>query len=223
MQHLWMAGISFFLLSLAFSFIVLPGQANAAGNDPVPPISRCNQAETPEKVRQCKDKYRDCNNLAGPINHVSIAECKRDVIDRFTGGLGCQMEAGGGDCTNPSGGGGGATTPAQDRYQCGNLSDKGRNVSTKFNFGCLGEKGPTGLNPILDIVYALIRFASVGAGIAIVIAMIMAGIQYSAAEGKPDSSQKAKLRIQQAVIGLAIYIFAFSILQFLIPGGIFKP
>ena len=114
-------------------------------------------------------------------------------------------------------------------YWCGNIRksdgtfDGSRNVKTKFNFGCLGKRAPPDLGPIQDLVFALIRFASVGVGIVIVISLILAGIQYSTAEGNPESAQKAKLRVQNTVIALAIYIFAFSILQFLIPGGLFKP
>jgi hypothetical protein len=59
-------------------------------------------------------------------------------------------------------------------------------------------------------------------GIVVTLAVIAAGIQYSMAEGNPESSHKAKVRAREALIGLMIYIFAFSLLQFLIPGGMFK-
>ncbi|MBW3568749.1 pilin [Candidatus Parcubacteria bacterium] len=117
-------------------------------------------------------------------------------------------------------------------YICGTYGDPDRNVRTKFDFGCLGTafaKSPgsfpassKNLSPILDFAYAIIRFLSVGVGIAITIAMILAGIQYSASEGNAEASTKAKKHIQSAVAGLVLYIFAWSILQFLIPGGVFK-
>lgn len=133
-------------------------------------------------------------------------------------GLDCNKEPGHADCaTKPPN-----KDPNADGYQCGNLPDDNDNVKTKFNFGCLGKKAPDGMGPIQDMLFALIRFASIGVGLAVTIALIMAGIQYSTAEGNPESSQKAKLRAQHALIGLGVYIFAFSALQYLIPGGIFN-
>lgn len=121
-------------------------------------------------------------------------------------------------------------------FICGTLEDKGassdRNVHTKFDFGCLGTayaKSPgsfptnsVNISPIMDFALAIVRFLSIGVGIAITIALIMSGIQYSASEGNAEASTKAKKRVESAITGLVIYIFAFSLLQFLIPGGVFK-
>lgn len=119
---------------------------------------------------------------------------------------------------------------------CGTLTDGGkssdRNVHTKFDFGCLGtayEKEPgkfpnssKNLSPILDFLYAIIRFLSIGVGIVITIALIVSGIQYSASEGNAEASTKAKKRVESALTGLVIYVFSYALLQFLIPGGVFK-
>lgn len=128
-----------------------------------------------------------------------------------------------------------AGRPGQDGdYICGTYSgdNAGRNVKTKFDFGCLGTayaKNPGGfpsgsknLSPILDFVYAIIRFLSIGVGIVITIALILAGIQYSASEGNAEASTKAKKHVESALTGLVIFIFTWSIMQFLIPGGVFK-
>lgn len=105
---------------------------------------------------------------------------------------------------------------------CGNLEDNSKNIETSFNFGCLGPEGPKGTGPIQDLAYAIIRFMSVGVGIVLVASIVYAGIQYSAAEGNPEATQSSKNRIRDAFIGLLIYIFAFSILQYLVPGGVFS-
>ena len=128
-----------------------------------------------------------------------------------------------------------AGRPGQDGdYICGTYSgdNAGRNVHTKFDFGCLGtayEKNPgsfpggsKNLSPILDFTYAIIRFLSIGVGIAITMALIASGIQYSASEGSAEVSTKAKKRVESAITGLLIYIFSYALLQFLIPGGVFK-
>lgn len=102
--------------------------------------------------------------------------------------------------------------------QCGSGSGA---VKTKFNFGCLGDdyKGPGGA--IGDLAFAIIRFLSFGVGIFVVVAIIASGIQYTTSEGNPEATQAAKSRIQASIISLIIYIFAFAIIQFLVPGGVF--
>lgn len=183
---------------------------NAAIIDSTPPISECNKADNKTDVQKCKKEYRKCDKP--PYSLQKIKDCKQAAIDKYT-----KKNNGSGSTHNvapPTG-----TKP----YQCGNLPNQDANVKTNINFGCLGDKGPSGLGPIQDLVFALIRFLSVGVGVVITISLIAAGIQYSMAEGNPESSQKAKQRVQNTVIGLAIYIFAFSILQYLIPGGLFLP
>ncbi len=103
-------------------------------------------------------------------------------------------------------------------FQCGNTEDA---VETKFNLGCMGESAPSGTPPINDMVYSLIRLMSAGVGIIVVISIIAAGIQYSSSEGNPEATQAAKSRIQNSLIGLLIYIFAFSFVQYIVPGGVF--
>jgi hypothetical protein len=108
---------------------------------------------------------------------------------------------------------------SEGKYQCG----KGdTTVNTKFNFGCLGdESSEDSLSPIMDIAYAIIRFLSIGVGIAVVASIIYAGIQYSASQGSPEETQAAKNRIQNAIIALIFYMFIYAIVQFLVPGGLF--
>ncbi len=102
---------------------------------------------------------------------------------------------------------------------CGQGNDA---VKTKFNFGCQGSnyEGPGG--SIGDLAFSFIRFLSMGVGIVVVISIIVAGIQYSASEGNPETTQSAKNRIRSAIIGLVLYVFIFAIIQFLVPGGLFK-
>ena len=110
---------------------------------------------------------------------------------------------------------------AKKGRQCGKGKDS--KVVTRFNFGCLGETyDGAELNPITDLAFALVRFLSTGVGIIIVGSIILAGIQYSASEGNPEATQAAKGRIQSAVVGLFIYLFAFAFIQYLVPGGLFS-
>jgi hypothetical protein len=69
------------------------------------------------------------------------------------------------------------------------------------------------------LVYA-INIASATVAIVIVGSIIAAGIQYSSARDDPQAIAKAKHRILMAVIALALFIFGFTFLQWLVPGGI---
>lgn len=106
------------------------------------------------------------------------------------------------------------TDDPQGNYVCG----AGENtVKTAIDFGCRG-KG----NAILDLIFAIIRFLSIGVGIIIIGSIIVAGIQYTASRGDPNATTKALSRVYATVIALAIYIFSYAILNYIIPAGIFK-
>jgi archaellum component FlaF (FlaF/FlaG flagellin family) len=58
------------------------------------------------------------------------------------------------------------------------------------------------------------------AGIVIVGSIIVGGIQYSSAGSDPQKVQAAKNRIKGAVIALLLFLFGYSLLNFLVPGGV---
>ncbi len=65
-----------------------------------------------------------------------------------------------------------------------------------------------------------VKLLSVAAGIAVVIGIIMGGIQYSASAGDPQKAAQAKGKITKALFGLIAFLFLYSALQFFSPGGI---
>jgi hypothetical protein len=105
---------------------------------------------------------------------------------------------------------------AQGKYTCG-ADGKDSQVKTTINFGCVG-KG----SGLLDLIFAIIRFLSEGAGIIIIGSMVFAGIQYTVSRGDPSASAAAIKRIQNTGIALLIYIFAFAILNYIVPAGLLK-
>jgi Type IV secretion system pilin len=107
-------------------------------------------------------------------------------------------------------------------YQCGS----GKNaVNTTIDIGCKGAScqtsNPDGCNAMTDAVFAIIRALSVGVGLVIVASMVWAGIQYTASRDDPSAVGKAKERIQNNLIALLVYVFAYAILNYLIPKGFF--
>jgi hypothetical protein len=110
-------------------------------------------------------------------------------------------------CTCPTG--------TNGNYCCGD-STNGGPVVTSIDLGCKG-KG----NPILDMSFAIIRLLSDGVGIVVVASVVVAGIQYTAARNDPQNIANATNRIRATLIALLIFIFAYSILNYIIPGIFF--
>lgn len=74
---------------------------------------------------------------------------------------------------------------------------------------------------IIDLLNTVFSFVSGGVALAVVFNIIVAGIQYSSAQGDPSSVSKAKKRIMDAVLALLMYALVYAFVQWLIPGGVF--
>lgn len=74
---------------------------------------------------------------------------------------------------------------------------------------------------IVGYIVTFINVLSAAVGVVIVIMIAVGGIQYSASRDDPQMVNVAKQRIQNAVLALVFYLFAFAFLQWLVPGGIF--
>lgn len=109
-------------------------------------------------------------------------------------------------------------TDPSAKYQCG--GDDANPVHTSINIGCKGS--PADLNPIVDMTFALIRFLSIGVGLVIVGSFVVAGIQYTASRGDPKATEDAINRIKSTVGALLIFIFAYAILNYIVPAGLFN-
>jgi hypothetical protein len=77
-------------------------------------------------------------------------------------------------------------------------------------------------NPIYNLLLDIINFLSAGVGLVVITMITIGGFQYMTANGNPQKTQEAMKRISNALIGLALYLFMFAILQWLIPGGFFS-
>lgn len=105
----------------------------------------------------------------------------------------------------------------------GNATETSENeneVHVAFDFGCIGDAYTKVLNPILDIGFAIFRFLSVGVGLIVIGSIIWAGIQYSSSRGNPKATEEAIKRVSSSIMALIIYVFIFSIANFLVPGGL---
>lgn len=77
-------------------------------------------------------------------------------------------------------------------------------------------------SPIVHDLQVIVNFLSAAVGVVVIAMLILGGINYITAGGDANASKAGKERITNALIALAVYLFAFAFLQWLIPGGIFK-
>lgn len=74
---------------------------------------------------------------------------------------------------------------------------------------------------ILDYLVTFINGLSALVGVVVILMVILGGIQYAASKDEPQKVKAARSRITNALIALAIYIFMYAFLQWVIPGGAF--
>lgn len=94
-------------------------------------------------------------------------------------------------------------------------------ATTTGRFECTGDACVND-NPITKFLVTVINFLSALIGIIVIAVIIIAGIQYTTSGGNPQQTAQAKKRIINAITALVAFFFLFAILQWLIPGGIFK-
>jgi hypothetical protein len=66
-----------------------------------------------------------------------------------------------------------------------------------------------------------IAFLSILVGLAVVIGLIVGGIQYIISGGDPQAAANGKRHIRNAIIAFVVYLFLYAIINFLVPGGLF--
>lgn len=98
----------------------------------------------------------------------------------------------------------------------GDCNDGGVKISVGVN-GTNECVGGNGVNPIYAYLRGIIILLGGAIGLAVVITIIVAGIQYSSSAGNPANITKAKERLTNAVIGLVLYLFLAAILRYLVP------
>jgi hypothetical protein len=69
------------------------------------------------------------------------------------------------------------------------------------------------VNPFINFLAALV-------GVAVVISIVIGGIQYGSSAGDPQKVNMAKNRIRNALVALLAFLFLYALLNFLVPGGL---
>ena len=81
--------------------------------------------------------------------------------------------------------------------------------------GCSCDDGKG--SSIISTLRLVINILSIGVGILATIGIVISGIQYLTAGGNEEKTRKAKRRIFEIVIGLAVFVAIYAILYFLVP------
>ena len=155
----------------------------------------------PNEASLCIEHIRvdqEYDACASRVASSAVQQCRDEITPASDGYIG----------VNSAPGGSGTTTETID------FSPQGGSLETDT-----GE--PIDQNPIYLRLNEIIGILSVGVGIVITASVVYAGIQYTTSRGDPNKTQAAVKRIIQAGIALALYIFGWTILNWLIPGGVF--
>lgn len=86
---------------------------------------------------------------------------------------------------------------------------------------CAGAKDTTG-SPVVAILVMAIQILTGAVGVVAIGALVYAGILYSSASSDAGQVTKAKDIIRNTIIGLILFALMATVLNFLIPGGLFS-
>ncbi|MBX4190713.1 hypothetical protein KW794_01355 [Candidatus Saccharibacteria bacterium] len=122
-----------------------------------------------------------------------------------------------GDNCQAAGGTSGNTSSTQTKSKntCDNTTTGGKIDQSKVQ-KCLTQ------TPLIQDIQQIVDFLSIGVGIIVTAVILVGGIQYILAGGNAGAITAARQRIINGLIALFAFLFIYTFLQWLIPGGIFK-
>ncbi|NTW61883.1 hypothetical protein HGB25_00485 [Candidatus Saccharibacteria bacterium] len=76
---------------------------------------------------------------------------------------------------------------------------------------------------IWGLLLVVINIFTVGIGVAAIGGVLYGAFVYTTSSGSPDKAKQAKVIIANTVVGLVVYALLYSFLNYIVPGGLFKP
>lgn len=73
---------------------------------------------------------------------------------------------------------------------------------------------------VFEILNLILGILTAGVGIAATVGIVVLSLQYVSARDNEEQAKKARTRMVQVVIGLVVYVLMWSVLEWLMPGGI---
>jgi len=102
---------------------------------------------------------------------------------------------------------------------CSGLTTGGAGGGVNPSGGAVNGTGSADLDSYLNTIVNLLAGL---VGLIIVLSIIIAGIQYMTARDNASQVSAAKDRILMAVLAFFVFVMGYALLQWLIPGGVFK-
>ncbi len=87
---------------------------------------------------------------------------------------------------------------------------------------CIDKGATVDTNVIFVWLSNIIKFLTVGVGVAATGGVVYGGFLYMTAQGNSGKTQKGVAVILNALIAVVLYALTFAIINFLIPGGVLK-
>lgn len=93
------------------------------------------------------------------------------------------------------------------------------------NNDCSKANSPSELSAencgIIKYIIVITNVLAALVGVVVLFSVVMGGIQYSTAGANPKIVAMARKRIINALLALAVFVFMYAFLQWLVPGGLF--
>lgn len=113
----------------------------------------------------------------------------------------------------------GANNGTDQASKCG-ANQVALSVPLVGNNNCI-DNDPAKGGAIIIYLRLLLKFMAGLIGAVILLMLVIAGIQYITSAGDPGAIKGAKNRIINAITALVLFLSAYAILSFIVPGGIF--
>lgn len=172
-------------------------------------LEKCKPAKFIKKTVSAKKS----NNNSGSSNNNNSGGSGSG--NGSSGSSGNGNSGGSGNSGNGSSGNSGGSGNNTNNTSVSSCGENG--VDTNL-FGCVEDDGDgCGVYSILNLILTILTW---GVGIAATAGLVISAIMYLTARDNESQVAKAKTRILEIVIGLALFAMMWAALQWLIPGGI---
>jgi hypothetical protein len=129
-------------------------------------------------------------------------------------------------CYIAGGGGGWISTEclaADELAPTGSVQNTPRAPIEEFSFdepSCIEEELNASNCTLIDYLVRGINVLSALAGMAIIGSVIFAGYEYMTARDNSGQISKARMRIVWSITAMALFVFMYALLNFIVPGGV---
>jgi heme/copper-type cytochrome/quinol oxidase subunit 2 len=99
------------------------------------------------------------------------------------------------------------------------LAAKCGDVETTFDWGCKSND-----TAILDTIIFIFNMLSIGVVTIVIVFVVVGAIQYMTGSktGEDNKTASGIGTIKNAILALGLYLIMWSLLNYLVPGGVFK-